>query len=337
MSFFPIELSLARMKMYLIIKDLLLVLTLFVPTQNICYALEQSVSAADSGTSAANTQSFSEQSQKQKPGTQESLKKIISITIDDLPFVGEYRNFHLNMMIDTMTKEHVPATGFIIAREVHQNNWDILRKFRDAGFGLGNHTLSHANLNKMDTRDYIREIQNADDILLPVLTEPKYFRYPYLAMSSGQKKEEILCYLAEQNYHVAPITIDSKDFAFNQRLLSVPEMNRRSYLEDLKPFYLDFIWQQTLHAEEHSQFHRNTEQAQILLIHANLLNAYVLPDIIDLYRKNGYQFVSLEDALKTFKHPVQCNKPRVIAQAKLHRQDPSASTMDTSRDAQLLS
>ena len=32
-------------------------------------------------------------------------KKTIALTIDDLPFVGEYRNFHLNMMIETMLKQ----------------------------------------------------------------------------------------------------------------------------------------------------------------------------------------------------------------------------------------
>jgi len=242
-------------------------------------------------------------------------KKYISITIDDLPFVGEYRNFHLNMMINSMTEQQIPATGFIIASEVRKNNWEILQKFRDAGFGLGNHTLSHANLNKLDTKEYIHEIKAADTILLPILTEPKYFRYPYLAMSSGQKKEEILCYLAKKHYHVAPITIDSKDFVFNQRLLSMPEMGRRAYLAELKPFYLDFIWQQTIKAEENNEYHHNTSQAQILLIHANLLNAYVLPDIINLYKKNGYTFVNLQDALKTFKSQIQCSKYKPDAES----------------------
>lgn len=241
-------------------------------------------------------------------------KKLISITIDDLPFVGEYRNFHLNMMIETMTKENVPATGFIIASEVRKDNWEILRKFRDAGFGLGNHTLTHANLGRASVQEYQREIQGSDAILAPVLTHPKYFRYPYLSMGAGQKKEDIMCFLAKKNYQVAPITVDTKDFAFNQRLLAVPEMNRRAYLEELKPFYLDFIKQQTVNAEEHNQYHHNTSQAQILLIHANLLNAYVLPDIINLYKKNGYTFVSLEDALKTFKYPVRCSKPQLHPQ-----------------------
>lgn len=238
-------------------------------------------------------------------------KKEIAITIDDLPFVGEFRNFHLNMIITTMQEQQVPATGFIIASEIRSNNWEVLHKFRDAGFGLGNHTFSHANLNKVETNEYINEIREADKILLPVLTEPKYFRYPYLAMSSGQKKDQILCYLAKKQYQVAPITVDSKDFAFNQRLLSVPEISRRGYLNELKPFYLDFIWQQTLNAEEHNQLNHKADQAQILLIHANLLNAYVLPDIINLYKENGYTFVNLEDALKTFKDSSHCSKVKV--------------------------
>ncbi|KTD58934.1 polysaccharide deacetylase domain-containing protein [Legionella sainthelensi] len=315
------------MKITLIIKKLLFIIIFLVALPSICNALEENYDSLHKGIQAQNMQDGHVNEKNEKSEKLHSVpKKMISITIDDLPFVGEYRNFHLNMMIETMTKEKVPATGFIIASEVRKNNWEILRKFRDAGFGLGNHTLSHANLNKMDTKEYIHEIQKADNILLPVLTEPKYFRYPYLAMSSGRKKEDILCYLAQKNYQVAPITIDSKDFVFNQRLLSVSEINRRTYLEELKSFYLDFIWQQTLRAEEHNEFHHNNDQAQILLIHANLLNAYVLPDIIHLYKQKGYEFVSLENALKTFKYPTQCARAQVLARIKTKQQQPSISS-----------
>ena len=118
-------------------------------------------------------------------------------------------------------------------------------------------------------------------------------------------------------------SFDSKDFSFNQRLFSVPEMNRRAYLEELKPFYLDFIWQQTVLAEEHNQYHHNTEQAQILLIHANLLNAYVLSDIIHLYQKNGYTFIKLKNALQTFKYPIRCSKPQLYLQPQPHPENDS--------------
>lgn len=229
--------------------------------------------------------------------------KQIAITIDDLPFVGEARNFHLNLMKNTLTQQQIPATGFIIAKEVHSDNWAMLSEFKDAGFGLGNHTYSHANLNALSTEEYINEIKKADELLVPLLTKPKYFRYPYLAMGNGDKKDKILCYLLEKDYQIAPITIDSKDFVFNQRLLSVPELGRRAYFQELMPFYLDFIKTQTLKAEE-----SNPNSAQILLIHANLLNAYALPSLIALYRQQGYTFVSLEEALKTHHALNQCPK-----------------------------
>lgn len=241
-------------------------------------------------------------------GQENPIKKTIAITIDDLPFVGEYRNFHLNMIMQTLTKQHVPATGFIIAGEVRPDNWDMLRQLKNAGLSLGNHTLTHANLGQLSAQQYQHEIKESDALLASVLTEPKYFRYPYLSMGTGSKRNDILCYLAQYHYQVAPITVDSKDFVFNQRLLSVPELKRRDYLKELKPFYLEFIWNQTERAQEHSDYHHNEAQTQILLIHANLLNAYVLPDIIQLYQEHGYQFVTLDKALKSFKDPMYCNK-----------------------------
>lgn len=226
---------------------------------------------------------------------QSFAQRLVALTIDDLPFVGDSKNFHLNMIIEAIKNSEIPAIGFIIAKEVTPQNLPMLQKFHDAGLGLGNHTLSHANLNKMHPDAYIQEIATADKILSPVLTEPKYFRYPYLVMGEGNKKNKVLQYLSSKNYQVAPISIDSKDFIFNQLLLSVPEKERRNFLSVLKACYLDFIWQQTLKAEENS---RKPSQPQILLIHANLLNAYVLPDLINLYKQNGFTFISLEDALK---------------------------------------
>jgi peptidoglycan/xylan/chitin deacetylase (PgdA/CDA1 family) len=230
--------------------------------------------------------------------TQSMAQREIAITIDDLPFVGEGKKFHLNMIINTLKTNEVPATGFVIAGEVTAASWTMLKKFREAGLGLGNHTYSHVNLNRVNADAYIQEIDAADKRLAPVLSEPKYFRYPYLAMSQGPKKDKILSFLGSKNYQIAPITIDSKDFLFNQILYAVPEKDRRSFLKVLRPCYIDFIWKQTLKAQEHSRLAKKPDEPQILLIHANLLNAYVLPDILELYKQNGFNFVSLQDALK---------------------------------------
>jgi len=220
--------------------------------------------------------------------------RYIALTIDDLPFVGEAKSLHLNLIIDTLKNNKIPATGFVITREITKANWPALMRFKEAGLSIGNHSHSHKNINNIETEAYLRDqFDIADTILEPIITSPKFYRFPYMNMSTGLKKERIINYLISKEYHIAPITIDSKDFLFNQLLLDVPEKDRRNFLTIMKASYINFIWEQTLKAES---LHTNN-RAQILLIHANLLNAYVLQDIIDLYHSKGYKFITLQQAL----------------------------------------
>ena len=228
----------------------------------------------------------------------------IAITIDDLPLVASKMDTPGNQqrsterfakIIQAFTENNVPVTGFVIAGAIGKGQWAFLEQFRDAGLMLGNHTYSHYDLNHMSAEKYIADVSRADKKLAPVLTEPKYFRYPYLAEGNKQTKPKVLAYLAANHYTVAPVTIDSKDYRFNEQLYRVPYRAREAYVNKLKSSYLAFIWSQTLKAEKRAN---GQPVKQILLIHANLLNSYVLGDIIQLYKKNGYSFITLTEALK---------------------------------------
>ena len=233
-----------------------------------------------------------------------SQTREIAITIDDLPLVASQMNTPGNQqrsterfmrIIQILTDNKVPATGFVIAGAIEKGQWDFLEKFRNAGFMIGNHTYSHYNLNSMNADKYIADIDKADKILAPLLTEPKYFRYPYLAEGNQQSKPKVLDYLTEHHYVIAPVTVDSNYFEFNERLYKVPYRTRTTYLNTLKISYLAYIWKQTLRAEKKAGAQ---PVKQILLIHSNVLNSYLLGDIIKLYKDHGYTFISLTDALK---------------------------------------
>lgn len=230
--------------------------------------------------------------------------KEIAITIDDLPLVASKMNNPANQqrsterfaqIIQAFAKYKVPVTGFVIAGAIEKGQWSFLEDFRKAGFFLGNHTYSHFNLNQTSAEKYIADIDRADKILAPIMTEPKYFRYPYLAEGNKKTKPLVDEYLKNHHYIIAPVTIDSKDFAFNETAYKVPFRAREAYINKLKPRYLAYIWEQTLKAENRS---KGQSTKQILLIHANLLNSYALGDILEMYQKNGYKFISLTDALK---------------------------------------
>jgi peptidoglycan/xylan/chitin deacetylase (PgdA/CDA1 family) len=230
-------------------------------------------------------------------------EKEIAITIDDLPLVASRMNTPGNQqrskdrftaIVDAFVKYKVPATGFVIAGAIEKGQWAFLEQFRNAGLMLGNHTYSHYNLNTMSAEKDIADIDHADKILTPIMTSPKYFRYPYLAEGNKTTKPIVLEYLKKHDYTVAPVTIDSKDFSFNEMVYKVPYRTREKYIQKLKSRYLAYIWNQTLKAEKRS----NKDAKQILLIHANVLNSYLLGDILEMYQKNGYRFISLTDALK---------------------------------------
>jgi peptidoglycan/xylan/chitin deacetylase (PgdA/CDA1 family) len=236
-----------------------------------------------------------------------SNQKEIAITIDDLPFVGTTHNKPGNLrrekerftrILDALRHYKVPATGFVIAGTIEKDQWQLLEEFKNAGLSIGNHTYSHRNLNTTRTEKYIENIKKADEILTPLMTKPKTFRYPYLAEGRGDKKQRIRDYLSDNGYLIAPVTIDSKDFRFNQQLLRIYWRQREARVGPIKRRYLHYIWRQTLKAERVAQKKMDRPVKQILLIHANLLNCFVLGDLIEMYQQNGYKIIPLEEALQ---------------------------------------
>lgn len=231
----------------------------------------------------------------------------IAITIDDLPFVGSANNDPAKLkreqdrfmkIMQTLIDHEAPATGFVIAGTIEKGQWQLLEQFRQAGFGLGNHTYSHPSLNHLTAEKYIEDVDRADKILTPLFSDPKYFRYPYLAESDGLKKQKVYDYLSTNQYTIAPVTIDSKDYLFNEQLYAIHWRERTQRLNQIKQRYLAYIWNQTLRAEKNASKMSVTPVKQILLVHSNLLNSHCLGDVLDLYKKNGYRFITLTEALK---------------------------------------
>lgn len=228
----------------------------------------------------------------------------VAITIDDLPFVGSAKNDpgKLNReqnrfftILSALQKYQVPVTGFVIAGAIDKGQWQWLEQFKQAGFILGNHTYTHLNLNHKSAQIYINDISKADEILAPLMSSPKYFRYPYLAERGRNPKFKMVRdYLAKNDYMIAPVTIDGKDYQFNARFLKMPWQQRRSRLNEVRNRYLKYLESQII-LSEHD---KDGPSKQILLIHMNTLNSYFIEDILKLFQSRGYQFISLPEALQ---------------------------------------
>ncbi|MGA2135459.1 MAG: polysaccharide deacetylase family protein [Bryobacteraceae bacterium] len=231
----------------------------------------------------------------------------VAITIDDLPRGGDGggRSF---AAIQDMTvrllapfrEQHIPVTGFVIPGRPGlspQELRGILNLWLDAGAELGNHTWSHIDLNRTAAGEYEQEIMKADAILRPVVEargkKLEFFRYPFLhAGSSAETKLAIEQFLAAQHYRNAPVTFDDSDYMFAAAYLR-PETQARAARE-----YLPYLESVVAFFEKRAAEVTGREFPQILLLHANELNARMMPGILEMFRRRGYGFVSLDQALR---------------------------------------
>jgi peptidoglycan/xylan/chitin deacetylase (PgdA/CDA1 family) len=190
----------------------------------------------------------------------------------------------------------LPVTGFVNECRQPQEVEAILRIWKAAGAEMGNHTCSHPDLNNVPLADYLANIEKGEPITTKVFgRRAKYFRHPFLhAGKDAETKQGLEKYLREHRYTVAPVTLDASDYMFaSAYTASTPEVAqkvRKEYLAHTEAVF-DFFEKRSVEVTGH-------EVRQILLIHANQLNADAMPDLLAIMKRRGYQIVTLERALK---------------------------------------
>ena len=232
--------------------------------------------------------------------------RAVAITIDDLPRGGDGGGQSFEDIRD-MTKrllapfreQRIPLTGFVHAGLTRLNPDElrqILNLWLDAGADLGNHTYSHADLNNTAVQEYEQDILKDDAVLRTILDARgktlEFFRYPFLHTgATAEARREIQDVLRVHGYRNAPVTFDNSDYMFAFAYIK-PEFAAR-----VKAEYLPYLESIAAFFERRSVEVAGHEFPQILLIHASELNSQMMPEILAMFQRRGYRFVSLSEAL----------------------------------------
>jgi peptidoglycan/xylan/chitin deacetylase (PgdA/CDA1 family) len=232
----------------------------------------------------------------------------VAITFDDLPRGGDSGGRDV-ASVRRMTEKllgplrGVPVIAFVNAgraREMGDAGLQaILHIWLDHGAELGNHTWSHPDLNKTPLDQYTADIVRGEAPIVEAAgRRPRYFRHPFLhAGADAATRRGLEKFLAERGYRVAPVTLDNSDWMFASIYANAmkddPALAARTrdayvpYMESIFAFF-----------EARSVEVVGREFPQVLLLHANQLNADTMPALLDMMRRRGYRFVSLEEALR---------------------------------------
>ena len=112
-----------------------------------------------------------------------------------------------------------------------------------------------------------------------------------------EKKEAIEKFLAAHGYKLTPHTIENSDFIFNVPYAQALQRHDEALAKRVRDAYLDLTTTAIEFAEKISPQIFSREIPQILLIHANDINADALDEMLSRFEARGYRFVTLDQAM----------------------------------------
>ncbi|HEU0302577.1 MAG TPA: polysaccharide deacetylase family protein [Longimicrobium sp.] len=238
--------------------------------------------------------------------------RMVAVTFDDLPAVAQRdgsvatHERITERLLRAVAQHRVPAIGFVnedkLATDgrVDERRVALLRRWVEAGLELGNHAYSHPDLHTTPVDAYIADVARGDSVTRLVMQaagrRPRFFRHPFLhAGRSLEDRRRFEGFLAERGYRVAPVTIDNYDYLFAAAYDRAPDDATRSRLVDEYVRYMEAV---TAYYEQQATALFGREIPQVLLLHANNINADHFGRLAEMYRRRGYAFIQLEAALE---------------------------------------
>ena len=186
-----------------------------------------------------------------------------------LTFDAGYENGNVEKILDVLKEKNAPGAFFILP-QLAKENTDLVRRMREEGHLICNHTKTHRNMSKItDFETFAAELQAAEDILLEYtgLEMDKFYRPP-----EGRFSELNLEFADRLGYTTVFWSLAYADWD-NEKQLAPARA-------------LDLIL-------------ARTHNGCVALLHpTSATNAAILGGYIDTLRADGYTFGSLTELTK---------------------------------------
>ncbi|HTW85999.1 MAG TPA: polysaccharide deacetylase family protein [Candidatus Sulfotelmatobacter sp.] len=203
--------------------------------------------------------------------------KLVALTFDDGPYP-----IQTPLLLQTLHDLGVPATFFLIGRDAQQFP-DLAREIAAAGGEIGDHTLTHPDLDKLDPAQVTAELRGGAAMLeaiAPQATETRFFRPPH-----GRYTLATIRAAQAAGFDTILWNDDPGDW----RAVGAPTL-------------LDHL------------LHHATAPEIVLLHSGRTATVAILPELVDRFRRAGYTFVTVGTLLERA-GPGELNTPAKIALA----------------------
>lgn len=237
----------------------------------------------------------------------------VAITIDDGPNAGttprmsaQERN---QAILGALAKHRVQAALFVTSGfgANTPQGLPLLQAWSKAGHAIGNHTVTHPDLEKVPLAEYQRQVLECDRLIGTQPGYQKWLRFTYLREGNTPEKiDGMRSFLRDHGYRNAHVSLDTSDWRLNEKLEQVLKKDPNADISAIRTAYLAHVKQRALAYRELSQKLQGRDISQVLLLHHNLLNALWLDDVLTQFEEMGWRIITPAEA---FSDPVYKLEP----------------------------
>lgn len=193
----------------------------------------------------------------------EKNEKVIYLTFD-----CGYDNGYTEPMLDILKKEQVPACFFVTQTYI-RDNIDIVKRMKEEGHQVGNHTIYHICMPDKSYEEIVQEVTGCAEYMKEATG---YDMDPYLRPPSGEYSARTLAITRDLGYKTVFWSIAYMDYDVNNQ----PGV--------------DFV------IEHFEKYHHSG--AIILMHNVSSSNDGALEKVIANLKAEGYRFASLNELMK---------------------------------------
>jgi peptidoglycan/xylan/chitin deacetylase (PgdA/CDA1 family) len=237
--------------------------------------------------------------------TKKSSQPRIAITIDDLPWVGtlapgDDKTSATKRLLQVLREYQVPAFGFVTCGRIKDGDEEVLHLWQQAGFELGNHSTAHQAIDHLTLDAWFEDVSACHQKLRELTKEPvRYFRYPFLRMGKTfELRDAGLQRLTALQYQIGHVSVDTSDWLLNTAYEDALRANDQERAREVATAYQAHMLAAVHHYQEVAKQKQGRDIQHILLLHANAIEADHLSEVLAALQAEGFQFISLEEALK---------------------------------------
>jgi peptidoglycan/xylan/chitin deacetylase (PgdA/CDA1 family)/glycosyltransferase involved in cell wall biosynthesis len=143
-------------------------------------------------------------------GHEVPAERRIALTFDDGPDAR-----WTPRVMDILRRERVPATFFLVGAQAVRNP-DLVRRLRDQGFELGNHTFTHVDVASVSPLERDLQVSATDTSIAGIAgVRPRLFRPPYSSTPGAATQQQAAAYaaIAREGYLLVLSDYDGRDWS----------------------------------------------------------------------------------------------------------------------------